>query len=127
MIRPITDPDIINHFANHPDIAINCDFSGAIRETARFYFGEHGGLIFEWCAPGTWEVHIMLTKAGRGRWGLEAVQDALTQLGAERVWARIQEPKVAIFARWSGFREVEQRTLYADGEPSIWRIFEWRK
>lgn len=131
MIERVYDPAIINAFSQHPEIVDEIggplDFTEAMRETAEYYFGEHGGLIFEWCAPGTYEVHVMLTRAGRGRAGVEIVKQALELLGADHVWARVQKPHVALFARWSGFREVEQRTLYVAGEPSVWRIFEWRK
>lgn len=131
MIAETRDPSIINYFAAHPEIAPDIggplDFTKAMRPTARYFFGEHGGLIFEWCAPGTYEVHVMLTCEGRGRAGVEIVKQALELLGADHVWARIQKPHVALFARWSGFREVEQRTLYVAGEASEWRIFEWRK
>lgn len=133
MIWRCRDPHIPNHFARHPDIAPHIggpvDFTGAMRDTAVFYFGIHGGLIFEWCAPGTYEAHIMLTKAGRGQWGLAATKAALTQLKAERVWARIDPVNrpLAIHALKAGFREVERRTLYPAGEPKAYRIFEWRK
>lgn len=129
MIAETRDPIILNYFAAHPDIAPDIggavDFTAAIRETARFFVGEHGALCFEWCAPGTYEVHIMLTRQGRGRWGLEAVRQSLRLLDADHVWARIKEPHVAIFARWCGFAEQASQTLYAP-EPSVWRIFDWR-
>lgn len=132
MIFHCTDADIPNRFAAHPDIAPHIggpiDFTQAMRETAAYFFGEHGGLIFEWCAPGIYEVHIMLTRAGRGSWGLRATQAALEQLNADRVWARIDPMNrpLVMHAIKSGFREVETRNLYPAGEPVSYRIFEWR-
>lgn len=133
MIQRCFDAAIPNHFAAHPDIAPHVggpiDFTQAMRETAAYFFGEHGGLIFEWCAPGTYEVHIMLTREGRGAWGIQATQEALEQLNADRVWARIDPTNrpLAVHAIKSGFREVERRNLYPAGQPVPYRIFEWRK
>jgi hypothetical protein len=129
------DPDIINFFANHPHIAADIggpiDMSGAIRETNIFLFGEHGGFCFEWTAPGTYEVHVMITRNGRGVWGFQAARqarDMIEEMGAERLWARVypEHKALALFTMKAGFKEVETRTLYSPG-PSVWRIFEWRK
>lgn len=131
MIRRVYDPVIPSAFSAHPDIAPHVggplNFTDAIRETAAFFFGEHGGLIFEWCAPGTYEAHIMLTREGRGKWGLDATRLALAELGAERVWARIDPDHrpLAMHALKSGFREVGRKSLYPG--PKTYRIFEWRK
>lgn len=129
LVAPTRDPDVLNHFANHPDIAMGLDLTGSIRETALFLFGEHGGFLFEWTAPDTYEVHVMLTKAGRGAWGFAAALEAREAIGAGRLWARIDPANraLAYFTRKAGFREVETRTLYAGDAPAQWRIFEWRK
>lgn len=133
MIERCFDAATINSFANHPEIIDGiggpADFTNAIRETTVFLFGEHGGFCFEWSAPDTYEVHVMLTKAGRGKWGCDAAQQALRLIGAGRVWARIAPDNRPLqwFARHAGFREVEQRILYAGNEPAEWRIFEWSK
>lgn len=127
-----TRVDLINWFAAHPDIAPSiggpCDFSQAIRETAVFMFGEHGGVIFEWSAPGVYEAHIMLTRKGRGKWGVEASKEALRKLGAEKVWARIDPDNraLAVHASRCGFRRVDARTLYVEGMPRAYNIYEWR-
>jgi len=126
-------PDILNYFAAHPDIAPAiggpCDFTNAIRETTVYLFGEHGGLMFEWCAPDTYEVHIMLTKPGRGAWGYHATKEALRKLGAGKVWARIDPNNraLAIHASACGFQRVELKTLYVAGVPKAYHIYEWSK
>lgn len=130
MIQRTFDAALINSFANHPDInpalgGQQLDFSGAIRDGTVFLFGEHGGYIFEWCAPGFYEGHVMLTRPGRGAWGLNALREALAALDAN-VWARVNDRALAWFVTQAGFREVERRTLYAPAEAE-WRIFEWRK
>ena len=122
-------PDIPAYFSGHPDIvqAIGgpLDFTRAFAEGTQFYFGEHGGLMFEWCAPSTYEVHIMLTKAGRGAWGVAATKEALRKLDASRVWARIipANRPLAIHARLCGFRKVELRTLAG----KAYHLYEWSK
>lgn len=125
--------DLVNWFAAHPDIAPAIggpiDFTNAIRETTVYLFGEHGGLIFEWCAPDTYEVHIMLTKAGRGAWGIEATKEALGKLNAWRVWARIavHNRALAIHAAICGFKRVETKTLWVGDDPHQYHIYEWSK
>ncbi len=126
-------PEIPGYFSAHPDIAPYVDgpidFTDAMRETAVFLFGEHGGLIFEWCAPGVYEAHIMLTREGRGAWGIAATKEALLKLGAEHVWARIMPGNrpLMMHASLCGFRKVELRTLHDGDEPVAYQIYEWRK
>jgi RimJ/RimL family protein N-acetyltransferase len=136
MIREVTDAAILNAFSAHPDISAKfggaIEFSGAMRETAVYLFGEHGGLAFEWTAPRTYEVHIMLTTAGRGRWGIEAVKRALAIMMAERganhVWARVKpdDRHISLFARWCGFQPVGEQVLYSP-ERELWHLLEWRR
>lgn len=133
MIAETRDPAIINEFAAHPDIAPDIcgpiDFTNAIRETAVFLFGEYGGFVYEWCAPGTYEAHVMLTKAGRGTWGFAAVRQSLEMMaakGATHIWCRVREPHVRFFAIHAGFRDAGTQTLYHGDEPQSWPILDWR-
>jgi hypothetical protein len=135
VIAETRDPEIINHFASHPDIAPHIggplDFSHAIRETAVYLFGDHGGFCFEWTAPATYESHVMLTPAGRGFWGFRALDEAvrlMAERGADRLWCRVrpQDDHIAFFARRGGFREAGEMTLYSPARAR-WRILEWRK
>lgn len=134
MIAETRDPAIINHFAAHPDISPHIagplDFSGAIRNTAVYLFGEHGGFCYEWTAPRTYEAHVMLTEAGRGRWGREAARrsvEMMEERGASHLWARVKpgDRHVAYFARLAGFRDDGQMTLYSP-EPELWHLLSWR-
>ena len=126
-------PEILNYFSAHPDIAPHVggplDFTNSIRETSVFLFGEHGGLMFEWCAPDTYEAHIMLTKQGRGAWGITATKEALVKLNAGRVWARIavHNRALAIHAAICGFKRVETKTLWVGDDPHQYHIYEWSK
>lgn len=134
MLEETADPAIINRFAAHPDIAPHIggplDFTDAIRETVVFLFGEHGGFIYEWCAPATYEGHVMLTEAGRGPWGFQALRQSIEIMSerADRLWCRVrpQDEHIACFARHGGFREVGELTL-STPERARWRILEWRK
>jgi len=136
MIRPVCDPAIINGFANHPDIGLGggapLDLTQGIREPNVFLFGEHGGICLSWSAPETFEAHVMLTRAGRGRWGFEAGREAVRYMAARRcthIWARIhpERREIALFARQAGLRDTGFiHELDAGEGPVRWRIFNWR-
>lgn len=132
MIRLTSDPKEINAFANHPDInpaiaGVPVDFTGAIRETNIFYVGAFGCFCFEWKAPGVYEGHVMLLKAGRGAWGVAAARHALRALNAT-VWARVAPDNrvLTVFVRRVGFRLVESRHLYPSDAAELFHIYEWR-
>lgn len=126
MIRPVTCPATINYFANHPDNNIGplLDFTNAVGPKTAFYIGEHGGFAFEWSAPGTYEVHAMVAKGGRGRWALDAMKTALRAMSerANHFWARVHpdSPHIAMFARLAGFRDCGTDAL------APWRVYSRR-
>lgn len=131
MLSRCIDAAIPNHFAAHPDIAPDIsgpiDFSGAMNISNVFLFGAHGGLIFEWKGPRTFEVHVMTTREGRGSWIFEAAKVAvgyMEAMGANHLWARIhpEKPHVGILALRSGFRLAGHHTL--DGVD--WKIYNRR-
>lgn len=120
----VVGPEIPNQFSAHPDIAPQVggpiDFTGATQ--CLHIYGEHGGFTFDPTGPNEYEVHAMFTKAGRGRWALEAARQTLEmmdQCGTRRIWARVDTPELAQFTRRAGFTEIES-TL-----PD-YRIFERR-
>ena len=126
MIAEVSNPAIVNFFANHPDNNSGplLDLTGAMGPKTAYFLGKHGGFAFEWTAPGTYEVHAMVVKAGRGRWALDALETALRAMQgrAERFWARIEpdRPEIALFARLAGFRDCGANVL------APWRIYERR-
>lgn len=131
MIQEVWDATIPNRFSELTEIADQIggpiDFSGAMNPANVYLFGEHGGFIFEWKGPETYEVHTMIASEGRGKWGFQAARQAMRMMaahGATHIWARIHPDKreVAILAAMSGFRETGTHTL--DG--IVWRIFNWR-
>lgn len=133
MIAETREPNTINFFATHPEIAPHIggplDFSEAIRETTVYHFGEFGGFCYEWTAPRTYEGHVMLLRQGRGGWGIEALKRSTAMMAAQAdlLWCRIkpEDKHIAWFARQGGYREAGTMTLYAH-EPAVYRIFEWR-
>lgn len=138
MLEAVTDPAIINGFANHPEIAPligggELDLTAAVNHPANvFLFGEHGGFCFIWTAPETFEAHVMITEAGRGRGGFEAGKEAVRMMaerGATHLWARIhpERNEIGLFARMAGFSDTGFRHELDAGEgPVRWRIFNWR-
>lgn len=134
MLDEVQDPSVINAFANHPEIAPligsdgDLDLSEAVREPNVFLMGEHGGFCFMWTAPGTFEVHVMLTEAGRGRWGFDAGKAgvrAMADRGATQLWACIhpERGETGLFARMAGFADTGMRL---DRDGVRWRIFNWK-
>jgi len=133
VIRETRDPVLINYFAQHPEIAPEIggplDMTGAVRETATFLVGDHGCFCFEWCAPGTYEIHVMLTQAGRGAWGFQAVREAVASIverGASHIWARVKPEArhIIYYALKAGFRDAGDMALHPG--PERWRIMNWR-
>lgn len=131
MITEVWDAAVPNRFSSLPEVAESIggpiDFSEAMNPANVYLFGEHGGFIFEWKGPETYEVHTMIANAGRGKWGFQAARQALETMarhGATHIWARIHPDKreVAVLAAMTGLRETGTHTL--DG--TVWRIFNWR-
>lgn len=138
MIREVFDPAIINGFANHPEIRPTLggegelDLSAGVKAPNVFLFGEHGGFCWSWSAPDTFEGHVMLTKAGRGRWGVQAGREAVLVMagrGVRQLWCRVhpERREIAAYASLCGFRDtgMTHELDVADG-PVAWRIFNWR-
>lgn len=135
MIAETHEAAVVNFFAAHPDIAPHIggplDFTDAMRETAVYLFGEFGGFIYEWCAPRTYEGHVMLLPQGRGKWGFEALKlsvELMAAKGAEHLWCRVkpEDRHIAMFARHGGFVDAGRMTLHRP-EPATYRILSWRK
>lgn len=136
MIERVFDPAIINRFANDPEIlphigGIAMDFSGAMNPANMFLFGVHGGFLYEWKGPQTYEVHVMITPQGRGAWAFAATRQSVRIMadnGANHLWARIHPERrdVAILAIKSGFRSAGTHELDTGQGPVVWQIYNWR-
>lgn len=112
------DAVIANAFVNHPEIrpfvgspgAGYLDLTDVIRRPEHwFLLGDHGGFGLLWSAPGVYEVHTFITKAGRGAWANNArteMLDFAKQNGAKMLWTRIPpaSPHIERFARQGGMQ-----------------------
>lgn len=137
LLQRVTEAAQVNEFASHPDIlpaigGVPIDFTGAMNPANVFLIGAFGAFCYEWKGPETYEVHVMISNAGRGPWCFAAAREAMAFMadhGATRVWARIHPDRreVAILAARSGFREWGSHTLDIGNGPVVWRIFDWGK
>lgn len=121
----IVGPEVAGRFSAHPDIAPfvsgPIDFTGAVQ--CLHIYGEHGGFTFDPSGPDEYEVHAMFTKAGRGRWALDAATETLAmmdQRGTARIWARVDTRQLAQYTHRAGFTEIVS-------DLPGYRIFERRK
>jgi len=137
VIARVYGPAIVNAFANHPEILPDIsddgelDLSPAVQKPNVAHFGAHGGLCWVWTAPDTYEGHVMLTKAGRGKWGISAGRQSVAmmqELGARQLWCRVHpdKPHIGVFAAALGLRDTGQFNVLDAGQgPVRWRIFNW--
>src|SRR5690606_7801399 len=89
VIAETFDASLVNAFANHPAIRPELaggteplDLSQGVKPPNVFHFGEHGGILWTWSAPETFEAHVMLTPAGRGKWGVAAGRESIRLMSA---------------------------------------------
>lgn len=135
---PCRDAKYINGFANHPEIRPHIGGSGELDLTAITkepnvaLFGEHGGFCLSWTAPGTYEVHTLITPEGRGAWAFDWAArsiEYMALIGAEHIWTRVHPDArhTAIFTRKMGLKPCGTLLCdLGDGERE-WRLFNWRK
>jgi hypothetical protein len=136
MIRT-RDADLINGFANHPEIRPfiggvgELDLSAATRDPHFALAGGYGCFVLTWTAPETYEVHTLITPEGRGQWAFAFARDCIAYMvgqGASHLWTRVH-PKhrhTAIFTRKVGFKPCGQ-VLTSFGEaPEIYNLYNWR-
>ena len=139
MIYEISDPAIVNGFANHPSIRPHLaggdkeiDLAAGVCAPNVFFFGEHGGICLTWSAPGVFEAHVMFTIGGKGRWAVEAGRAVIAEMelrGARQIWARIHPARkeIAVFARAAGLKDTgDTHCLDAGDGPVNWKLYEWR-
>ena len=137
MLRETSDPATINAIANHPDVLPGVsplggavDLSSAVHDGNVFLFGEHGGICWGWTGPGVFEGHVMLTKAGRGAWGIRAGRWAIEEMarrGARLLWCRVHpdRPEVARYVTACGMHDTGDTNICDIGTgPVRWRLYE---
>lgn len=138
MIAETHDPGVVNGFANHPEIrpslaggAETLDLAAGVCAPNVHLYGEHGGISWMWSAPETFEGHVMLTPAGRGKWGVAAGREAIRFMRgrARLLWCRVhpERPDIAVYASRIGMTNNGTTHMLDIGDgPVSWRIFEWR-
>lgn len=137
MIYQTRDADLINHYANHPEIrpyiggAGELDISNAIYDPHVALFGEHGGFVLTWTAPETYEVHTLITPEGRGQWAFDFAKDSIAFMvakGASHLWTRVHPDHrhTALFTRKMGFRPCGKVLTDFGGGPETYNLFNWR-
>ncbi len=138
MIAETFDASLVNAFANHPAIRPELaggteplDLSQGVRPPNVFHFGEHGGILWTWSAPETFEAHVMLTPAGRGKWGVAAGRESIRRMSARasHLWCRVhpERPEIGVYASLCGMADTGQTHELDIGDgPVAWRIFNWR-
>lgn len=131
MIERVFTATIPNTISAAPEVAPfvsgPIDFTGAMNPANIYLFGAHGGFIFEWKGPETYEVHTMTLASGRGAWVFRAARQALAMMadaGAAHIWARVHPDRddIKALAVATGLRFA--CTHSHDGVD--WRIYNWR-
>lgn len=137
-MTPCTDAGLIDHYVNHPDIRPFIGGTGPLVIGKLMIapnvalIGEHGGFLLSWTAPGTYEIHTVITPEGRGQWAFEWAArsiDYMESIGADHLWTRIHPDHrhTAIFTRKMGLKPCGSvLTDFGDG-PVAYNLYNWRK
>ena len=131
------DADLVNSYANHPEIrpyiggAGEIDLTNATFDPHVCLFGEHGGFVLTWTAPETYEVHTLITPEGRGAWAFDFAKQAIAHMvgrGATHLWTRVhpEHRHTAIFTRKMGFSPRGKVLTDFGSGPEIYNLFNWR-
>lgn len=141
MIERTTDAAKVNAVVNFPAIrpfignvsAGDLDLAPLL-DCARnvCLFGEHGGFLYHWCAPGVFEVHTFVMPDGRGAWARESAKASLTIMrddyAADMVWTRVAPdmPHVHRFALEAGFVDSGSDDFDIGGDLVTYNLLTWR-
>jgi hypothetical protein len=132
---------LVNDLVNRPDIrpfvggdtSKPLDLSQAIEDENNIaLLGDFGGFVMIWCAPGTYEVHTMITEDGRGEWALDAARTGIAILadayGARHLWTRVKPEarNVRTFTIAAGMKPCGQKVFDIGAGPEAYNIYEWR-
>lgn len=128
MIALCHDAVTVNEVVNHPEVRPfvgpggDLDLSAAVAAPENwFLMGEHGGFGLIWSAPGVYEVHTFIKKAGRGVWAKQAAKDGIAfafDHGAKMLWTKVPEGRenVALYAMAMGMKPAGM-SVETFGEP----------
>lgn len=134
------DAERVNFIVNHPTVRPWCggdpevplDMSGAVTNLKNYtLLGKHGGFLFVWTAPATYEVHVFIMPLGRGKAAYQLARDAkayMIGIGAEHLWARIAPgaENVRHLTVSNGFRRCGTDVLDVGTGPVTYDLYNWR-
>lgn len=135
------DAERLNALANHPAVRPTCggdgrspiDLSAFVADPKNHVLGwEHGAFLFQWSAPETYEVHMMVLPEGRGREAYRMARegiDYITAAGAERLWARVGRDMTALrhYTAQAGFERCGTDILDIGFGPVSYDLYQWKK
>ena len=127
-MTPCTDADLIDYYVNHPDIR---PFIGGHGPLNVALIGDHGGFLLSWTAPGTYEIHTVITPEGRGEWAFEWAArsiEYMESIGADHLWTRIHPDHrhTAIFTRKMGLKPCGEVLTDAGDGPTPYKLYNRR-
>jgi hypothetical protein len=130
VIERVFSADSLNKIVNDPSVYPwvcgahdgPLDLSGVVADQKNVALvGEHGGVVFHQHQPGYYEAHTQMLPAGRGRWALRAVNEALhwmfTRTDAVEIVTRVPRGNLAALALTRAIHGVYEFTV-----PSGWVI-----
>jgi hypothetical protein len=123
----------LNELANHPRVRPTCgtdgreylDFTPFVSDPRNHAVAwEHGAFMFDWTAPHTYEVHVMVHPDGRGPDAYRMAKAGIAYIvaeGADRIWARIARDDMALrhYTRTAGFERC--------GKLGDYDVYQWLK
>lgn len=140
MMQRSFDADRVNELVNDPNIrpfiggdpTTILDLTAVVADDQNIVLlGEHGGFVFSWSSPFSYEVHTFILPSGRGRWAFSAAKAVLSEMarrGARTVWTRVapEASNVRAFTLRAGFSWVGTHRVDLGAGPTIFDLFEWR-
>lgn len=134
------DAETINALVNHPKIRPDVGGDGeswldlaevvaADRNVA--LIGEHGGFVYTWTAPETYEVHTFILPTGRGAQAYSMARESLDWMadhGARHIWTRVARGHrhTRLFTLKAGFKPCGEHTLDLGAGPVLFDLFNRR-
>ena len=94
------DATVLNRIARHPEIVaqfgVEQSFSALVSEPDYFALFNNadgdGGMVFEWSAPGVWQMHTMFLPECRGKRAIRdakaMVREMFIDVGATMLWGQ---------------------------------------
>lgn len=138
MITETVDAAIVNAVANSPDVRPYIGGVGYLDVTPVLenplnvaLWGDHGGWLYAWSAPGVYEVHTLVLPSGRGAWARKAAKQSLAMMAdrdATMIWTRIRRDlrHVRAFAVMCGLRSAGVASFDLGDGAHDYELMTWR-